>query len=344
MPEKYIDNAVVGIRLENLKPEVRTYVQKLRASLQVIYDKYEVKDRNELAAKVRKGIVKQEDIDKAMQLISVINDCGRKNEIVGRGFETELIEQEEERLEEFFGKKVDVPPIPEGITQEHLDFWKENGFKLQYWPNIRMEEGATYPGWKHKPGKRNNPKGFGLEFYDELDKIKNLPENASNPNLKDLEPDELPGVWMLVDSRKKPDYDSGNQSYATKEQNDDLIQGVLKQLSEDKVLNREAAKCLRNRIHPTVFSNPKLWEAFKQAFKLDDIPNATVRLPRTIEANVMGQGPDYNDTSTYEWHEEYFESGFRLFSGYSGSGGASCVYRRGDADDYIGVRPLVVFP
>jgi len=73
----------VGIRLENLKPEVRSYVQKLRASLQVVYDKYEVTNRDELAAKVRTGMVKQEDIDQAIELMTVINDCGKKNEIVG---------------------------------------------------------------------------------------------------------------------------------------------------------------------------------------------------------------------------------------------------------------------
>jgi len=339
--------SVVGIRLENLKTEVRTYVQKLRASLQVIYDRYEVTNRDELAAKVRKGIVKQEDITKALELMTVINDCGRKNEMVGRGFEAPLIQEEEERLEKFFGKHFDVPPIPEGITQEHLDYWQENGFKLQYWPNIRMEEDAKYPGWVHKPGKRNNPKEQGLEFYDELDKIKNLPENVSNPNLQNLEPDELPGAWMLVDSRKKPDWDNGNQSYATNEQSDSLVQGVLKQLLTDKVdqvLNQEAAECLRNKIHPSVFSNPKFWEAFKQALKLDGIPNATVRLPRIIEANVMGQGSDYNGTKTYEWHEEFYESGGRLISGYSDYGGASYVNWNDNPNDNIGFRPLVIFP
>jgi len=76
--------SAVGIRLENLKPEVRSYVQKLRASLQVVYDRYDVSNRDELAAKVRTGKVKQEDIDKAIKLMQVINDCGRKNEIVGR--------------------------------------------------------------------------------------------------------------------------------------------------------------------------------------------------------------------------------------------------------------------
>jgi|GEM_PF-6828533 len=73
--------AIVGIRLENLKPEVRSYVQKLRASLQIVYDRYEVANRDELAAKVRKGEVGQEDTDKAIELLRAINDYGRKNDL-----------------------------------------------------------------------------------------------------------------------------------------------------------------------------------------------------------------------------------------------------------------------
>jgi len=335
---------VAELRLPDLQPSVQSYIGGLKKSLFVIYAKYEVKNRNELAAKVREGKVDKKDSDRAIELLTVINECGRQDKIVGKAFEAPIIQEEEQRLEEFFGKYFDVPPIPEGITKEHIEFWKENGFKLQYWPSIRMEEGATYPGWVHKPGKRNNPKNQGLEFYGELDKIKNLPENAANPKLTNLEPDELPGVWMLVDSRKKPDYDSGNQAYATAEQDDSLVQNVLKQLLTDKVLNQEAAKCLRNRIHPSVFSNQKFWEAFKQALKLEDIPNATVRLPRTIEANVMGQGPDYDGTSTYEWHEEYYGSGSRLLSGNSDDGGASCVDWGGNPFGNVGFRPLVIFP
>ena len=80
------------------------------------------------------------------------------------------------------------------------------------------------------------------------------------------------------------------------------------------------------------------------ALDLDDIPGATVRLPRLIEANVMGQGPGFHDTSTYEWCEEYYQSGKRVFSGYSGNGGASYVSWGGNADDDVGFRPLIIFP
>jgi len=108
----------VGIRLENLKPEVRSYVQKLRASLQVIYDRYEVANRDELAAKVRKGIVKQRDTDRAVELMRVINDCGRKNEIVSR---------ETEKSGEVYLE--DIPTFT-NLPSEAVFMDKGNGYKF----------------------------------------------------------------------------------------------------------------------------------------------------------------------------------------------------------------------
>jgi len=93
-----------------------------------------------------------------------------------------MYETERKRLSDYFGEPFEVPPLPEGITFEHINFWERNGFRLQYWPRVRMEE-RKYPGRPHVPGKRNNPRKQGIEFYDELGNIKNLPENASNPDL-----------------------------------------------------------------------------------------------------------------------------------------------------------------
>jgi len=118
----------LGIRLENLKPEVRSYVQKLRASLQVIYDKYEVANRDELAVKVRKALVKQEDIDKAIELMTVINDCGRKNEIVGRG---------PQKPDEVCLK--DIPKFSK-LPSEAVFKDKTNGYKFDWiWKNAYRE-------------------------------------------------------------------------------------------------------------------------------------------------------------------------------------------------------------
>jgi len=126
----------VGIRLENLKPEVRSYVQKLRASLQVVYDKYEVSNRDELAAKVRLGTVKQEDIDKAIELMQVINDCGRKNEMVGR----ESQRPDEVRLE-------DVPRFSR-LPPEAVFIDKINGYKFDWIWKDGFHEGRDIDDFK----------------------------------------------------------------------------------------------------------------------------------------------------------------------------------------------------
>jgi len=203
-----------------------------------------------------------------------------------------------------------------------------------------MDENKNFPGWQHKPGKKFTPDNrWGIEFYEELQKIQNLPENQNSPHLKGLSPIDLPGAWLLVDTRPKPNLQNGNQSY----ENDTLIQETLKQLVAKGVVNRGAADGLRNKIHPLVFSKPEFWEALAQLLKVDQIPGASIRLPRAIEANVMGQGPEFHETITWEWCEEYYQTGKRLLCGRSGRGGASLVNWSGAVDDYVGFRPLVVF-
>ena len=247
-------------------------------------------------------------------------------------------EAERKRLKEFFGKDIDVPELPNGITPEKIEQWERKGFKLEYWPREDMTEDRNLPGWKHKPGKRH-ASGNGIEFYDELQKIQTLPENAQNPHLQGLSLTELPGTWVLKDARKKPGYKNGDQAY----ENDLIIQHVLKELAKNHVLNAEAVKGLRNIIHPDMFKKSEFWEAFEAALDLEDIPGAIVRLPRAIEANVMGQGTGFHDTNTWEWCEEYYRSGGRLVSGDSVLGGASGVRWLGGAGGDVGFRPLVVF-
>ncbi|MBD3281459.1 hypothetical protein GF391_01810 [Candidatus Uhrbacteria bacterium] len=250
-----------------------------------------------------------------------------------------LMEQESSRLKAFFGRDIEVPPLPEGITKEQLEYWYEMGYKLEYWPKLIMQEDAEYPGWQHKPGKRHTPGGSsGIEFYDVLAQIQNLPKNKSNPNLQDLAPNELPGTWLLRDTRPKPNYDDGNQQY----ENDSIMRATLEELARTGILNTEAKSGLRNNIHPQVFAKPEFWQAMAKMLNLP--PGAIVRLPRAIEANVMGQGKGYHDTDTYEWNEECYESGVRLISGYSGYGGASYVGWDDYPDGGIGFRPLVIFP
>ncbi len=337
-------------RRQDLRPEVRSYAEKLHARIKEIYAKYGAADAKGMCARTKKmkaGEAKAKGLTADTKELAALLpklEYLLDNEEFGPGMEFDaekegIRDSERKRLLEFFGQAHDVPPVPEAITKETLDFWKGNGFELRYWPRVRMAENADFPGWKRKPGKRNNPEGHGIEFYDELEKIKNLPENLANPNLAGLEPDELPGRWTLADSRLKPNYATGDQAYG----NDGFVQNVLRSLPPG-VLNPEASACLRNGIHPSVFSRPEFWDAFKTALRLDGVEGAAVRLPRAIEANAMGQGPGWHDTDTYEWCEETYGPGGRLLSGNSVDGGASSLYWYAFPDDSVGFRPLVIFP
>jgi len=264
----------------------------------------------------------------------------------------EIREREVKRNSEFFGEgvKIEIPPLPKGITKEMVENWKEKGFRLEYWPNVDLSKKAAdenkFPGWHHKPGKEYTPdKQYGIDFYGELTDIQNLPENKDNLKLIDPQTKkpykltELPGCWVLQDIRPKPDDASGKQSY----ENDTLIQEVLKKLADKVILNKAASACLRNNIHPDIFKKPKFWLAIKEALNIDPSLRATLRLPRLIEQNYRGQGDDFHKTRTWEWSEEYYRSGRRLISGYSDSGGASRVDWLDAAYGSVGFRPLVVF-
>lgn len=247
---------------------------------------------------------------------------------------------------EFFGKSFDMPPLPSAVTPERLRHWESLKYELRYLPRLTLKEADTYPGWKKKPGKRHTPdKQYGIEFFDELENIQSLTENASNPNLSELAPNELPGVWTLVDTRAKPNYDNGKQPYEDDKSMQEFLQYVttVKDASGEPILNEEAKEGLRNNIHPDVFRKPEFWTELKKLLQLDGVDGATVRLPRVIEQNVTGQVPNWHGTNTYEWAEEYYQSGGRLFSCRSDYGGASYVSWGGGPDVSVGFRPLVVF-
>ena len=252
-----------------------------------------------------------------------------------------VVARELYQLKQFFGYDIYTPPLPPEITQAKIERWMELGFELRYLPPIDMTEDKEFPGWKHKPGRRYTTGNIGsIEFYDDLKKIRDLPENRSNPNLLDLTPTQLPGTWVLTDIRDKPNYKDGKQKY----ENDEAIHRALLELYIKGVINEEAPECWRNNIHPDVFKNKEFWDAIRTVLDLDDIPGAIIRLPRVIEANVLGQGLGFHDTTTWEWCEEYYKSGQRLTWGDADFGGASAVSQEVDSGDADGFRPFVVFP
>jgi len=252
----------MGIRLENLKPEVRTYVQKLRASLQVIYDKYEVANRDELAAKVRKGIVKQEDIDKAIELMTVINDSGRKNEMAGREFEADIIEEEKRALEKFFERKIDVRPLPAEITAKRIEQWKRLGLELHYLPPMEItEQILKLKNWIFKPDLRKH-----------LEKFEISPATMV-----------IPGGWLLVDGRPKPEFIPGGKHMY--ENDREFLGPVLEDLRGRGLIGKSVVPDdSRFDISPQALDKPEVKAAIAEACGLKP---EQISLPRMVEFNIL---------------------------------------------------------
>jgi MoxR-like ATPase len=263
----------------------------------------------------------------------------------------EFQKSESERLQAFFGRNYvdthgnvfdspargrtplfEAPLPPTYVTPEQMKQWEQMGFALRYLPKVRMIDALNLPGWQHKPNWDQFERNV-------LDTLRNLPENRSNPMLqgsdgKPIDPLELLGKWMLVDTRDKPNYQSGNQTY----KNDQALQ---------QVLARFGKKNTRASIDPSFFdhSNTAFWHALKETLRLGNLPaGAVVRLPRVIEANVLGQHPGSHRTNTHEWCEEKKTKAGRVYSSLAGHGGASHIHWLGSASTDIGFRPLVVLP
>jgi len=296
----------MGIRLENLKPEVRSYVQKLRASLQVVYDRYQVANRDELAVKVRKGEVEQEDIDKALGLIRKMNECGRKNETPFRMFEMDLMESETKKLSDFFERPIGVTPLPKEITAQMIEQWEKQRLELHYLPDIDMSNERHLANWKKQPN---------LNFVKAI----SLPNGVMR----------LTGGWVLVDARPKPD------EVGSEYENDQAFLGpVLEKLRKIGLIANFENPRSRFAISADELQESKVVAAIAETCGLklqQDI------LPRMIEFNVLGNihHPEWGETRCGEWFADGFRaSGYdwHLNGGSSDQGGLSFVYYGDDGD------------
>lgn len=82
------------------------------------------------------------------------NDSESKEEERVRVIER-LYEDERQSLLRFFGERIDVDRLPEEITVERIERWKELGFALHFLPDTNLfdDQGVLldFPGWKIPP-------------------------------------------------------------------------------------------------------------------------------------------------------------------------------------------------
>src|SRR5579864_4834606 len=81
----------------------------------------------------------------------------------------ELVISEQERIGAFFGRPIDIPPLPDEVTSERYDRWHQMGLELHYLPGENMTEDRDLPGWKQKPARKLTPdQTWGVELFDEV--------------------------------------------------------------------------------------------------------------------------------------------------------------------------------
>ena len=144
-------------------------------------------------------------------------------------------------------------------SQELMERWEALGLELHYLPPIDMSKEGGLKKWVRPDFKNIDP--------------------------SQLSPDAmlLPGCWVLVDGRKKPEYDeSGNQNYG----NDGNFLGpVLEKLRKKGLVEKSERPMSRFSVSPEELEKPVVAAAIAEAMGLGP---GQVSLPRMVEFNVLG--------------------------------------------------------
>lgn len=238
----------------------------------------------------------------------------------------DLVEREQTKLREFFGKDIDVPPMPASVSPEQYEKWKELNYDLHYIPDEEMTEDKNFPGWKKKPTSNINL----------FNAVKDKKNKLAADTLK------LPGTWVLVDSREKPGWVSDQTTAQAYEDDNDMEQAIA-ELRAQGLIAGDANKGARFRISWEELQKP---EVKAKIAEILDVPPDSIRLPRAIEYNFLGNAhyQKWGDTNSYEWFQDSYQGSEHLFGGYSDRGGLSHVGWdfAGGRFDSFGFRPLIV--
>jgi len=237
----------------------------------------------------------------------------------------------------FFGQTYDLSKMREVLAQHGLSkitFWKQVGLEVHFLPSMAISKDMPLDAWKVRPEQW---------FWDMADARRLF--YLRDGNLVIDTTVALHGIVVLIDTRKKPDYNDGKQKFAR----DGFMGAVIGQL-------RKEGKLAHYQYGPQTSRfgiSPNEWEehlkvAWAEGLGLEP---SQLRLETTIEANMIPQiftnMPRKNDgqTNTWCWYDEYLDNASsRLVGGGSVCGGLASVYY-GDSGYRWGndaVRPLGV--
>lgn len=243
-------------------------------------------------------------------------------------FESNLPEllsvQEFTKISEFFGRP-ELVPYPSQELINTLIKAKSIGWtqaEPHFLPKVVMAKDSEFPGWTIRPE----------EWFWKNIKQKIISSDAA----------QLDGVWVIVDGTQKPGYNDGKQTYEY-----DPFTSLLTQLREEIKVKHLAHQMPRGSRFGLSYEdiekyvNPKIAE-------LLGVWHEHVRTPKAIEFNVLGNmhHPEWGLTETYEWFQDPIVFRQRLVGGLGSRGGLANVISEvaGGQFEYIGFRPMVVFP
>ncbi len=316
--ELTFNNPTFETRRAELPAPVRRYADRLRARALAVCAKYGAADVAELfggATGPSGAGIPPADAKEIMSLLERLAYV-LDNKKFAPGMELEekkeaLYGTERAKLSEFFGRMIEVPDLPEGITLEKMWEWERKRLELHYLPPVDMSE--------------ESPEGWVRPDFRNIDP-KQLPPGAML----------LPGCWVLVDGRPKPKYEDGDQYYKDDE---DLLEPVLIKLRKRGLIEGFRHVLSRFNVSPEELEKPEVATAFAEAMGLanpnrefpNPNPQAAVSLPRMIEFNVLGNlyHPEWGrpPSDCYEWFSDRHQGGRRrLRGGYSDGGGLAYVY------------------
>lgn len=238
----------------------------------------------------------------------------------------------------FFGKKFDLSEFEATLIRlgkEQIEAWSRLLLEPHYWPEVKMDRKAKFPGWKVRPNNHSYEVVCQGKIFRQIDGKLQVDKKAH----------WLLRQTFLIDTRLKPNYKGGKQMYR-----DDYLGPIMTKLRQDAKISQYQYGSQASRFGVSADE----WEdRTKSALTNDNRFNGVNqwRLERAIEANVIPQmylhmpRKDNGETNTRQWYEEYFEGrSSRVSGGYSDSGGLADFYWdwSGDRWDYQSFCPLAV--
>jgi hypothetical protein len=256
------------------------------------------------------------------------------------GWLDRLVQSEEDAHRAFFGETFDLAQFHntlERYGEERVGQWAILGLQPHFLPKLILTQDSKFRGWKIKPEDW---------FWQQVAAGSIMRRNAAD-GLEIVKEVGFDGVTVLIDTRCKPAYDGGRQSFGPVP---DLLLGTLIEAlrNEGKIARYEYGE------QSSRFGvSSREWDEHVRP-ALEALPvfkDVAFRLEMTIEANCIPQMykrmPRKKDgqTNTWVWYEEFFGGeSYRLYGGDSDYGGLAHVNYLdvGIHWNFRAVRPLGV--